>query len=124
ALPVPSESGRARGRGRSPPHRRGDPLMKKGMKIGIGVGAVVAVIAISTIAAQSRSGSGAAVRTEGVERRDLVATVNASGWIRPHRRVEVQADIMGRIIELNVKEGDRVSRGQVLLRIDPAQYEA
>jgi HlyD family secretion protein len=50
--------------------------------------------------------------------------VTASGWIRPNRRVEVQADIMGRVIELNVKEGNTVQRGQVLLRIDPTQFEA
>jgi HlyD family secretion protein len=59
-----------------------------------------------------------------VERRDLVAIVNGSGWIRAHRRVEVQADIMGRIVELNVREGQSVRKGEVLLRIDPTQYEA
>ena len=98
--------------------------MKKGTKIGIGVGAVLAIVAVSAIAT-SRGDSGAvAVRTEAVSTRDLVATVTASGWIRPHRRVEVQADIMGRIIELNVEEGNVVQRGQVLLRIDPTQFTA
>jgi HlyD family secretion protein len=98
--------------------------MKKRMKIGIGLTAVVAVVAISAIATSNRDSGGVSVRVEGVTQRDLVATVNASGWIRPHRRVDVQADVMGRIIELNVKEGQRVTRGQVLLRIDPAQSEA
>lgn len=98
--------------------------MKKGMKIGIGVAAVVGVAAVSMIAASRGDSGGASVRVEAVTTRDLVATVNASGWIRPHRRVEVQADIMGRIIELNVKEGNVVQRGQVLLRIDPTQFEA
>lgn len=98
--------------------------MKKGMKVGIGVGVVVGVAALSMIAAQRSGGDGASVRIEAVATRDLVATVTASGWIRPHRRVEVQADIMGRIIELNVKEGDIVQRGQILLRIDPTQFEA
>jgi HlyD family secretion protein len=98
--------------------------MKKGMKIGIGVAVVVGVAAISTIAATRGDGSAANVRMEAVTTRDLVATVTASGWIRPHRRVEVQADIMGRIIELNVAEGNVVQRGQVLLRIDPTQFEA
>jgi HlyD family secretion protein len=64
------------------------------------------------------------VRIDAVAARDLVATVTASGWVRPYRRVDVQADIMGRIIQLNVEEGQRVQRGQVLLRIDPTQYEA
>jgi HlyD family secretion protein len=98
--------------------------MKKGMKIGIGVAAVVGVVAISMMAASKGDSGSASVRTEAVATRDLVATVTASGWIRPHRRVEVQADIMGRIIELNIKEGDVVQRSQVLLRIDPTQYEA
>ena len=98
--------------------------MKKGMKIGIGIAAIVGVVAVSMVAASRADSGGAMVRMEPVATRDLVATVTASGWIRPHRRVEVQADIMGRIIELNVKEGDVVQRGQVLLRIDPTQFEA
>jgi HlyD family secretion protein len=98
--------------------------MKKRMKIGIALTAVIAVVSVSAVAANKRGSSGVIVRVEAVAKRDLVATVNASGWIRPHRRVDVQADVMGRIIELNVKEGQRVTRGQVLLRIDPAQSEA
>jgi HlyD family secretion protein len=98
--------------------------MKKRTKIGIGVTAIIAVISVSAIATTKRTGGGTAVRVEAVTTRDLVATVTANGWIRPHRRVDVQADLMGRIIELNVKEGETVRRGQVLLRIDPTQYEA
>jgi HlyD family secretion protein len=98
--------------------------MKKGTKIGIAATAIIAVVGISAVAASNRAGGGVSVRIEEVAARDLVATVNASGWIRPHRRVDVQADIMGRVIELNVKEGHTVQRGQVLLRIDPTQYEA
>ncbi|CAN5833912.1 efflux RND transporter periplasmic adaptor subunit [soil metagenome] len=98
--------------------------MKKHTKIGIGITAVLAVVVISVVAAANRGSGGVTVRVEAVTTRDLVATVNASGWIRPHRRVDVQSDVMGRIMELNVKEGQRVTRGQVLLRIDPAQPEA
>lgn len=98
--------------------------MKKRTKIGIGVTAIIAVVGISAIATMNRGGNALSVRTEAVATRDLVSTVTANGWIRPHRRVDVQADVMGRITELNVKEGQRVTRGQVLLRIDPAQLEA
>ena len=38
-----------------------------------------------------------AVRMETVTRQDLVGVVSASGWIQPHRKVDVQADLMGRI---------------------------
>jgi HlyD family secretion protein len=98
--------------------------MTKRTKIGIGVTAVIAVVSVSAIAASNRGGGGVSVRTEAVATRDLVSTVTANGWIRPHRRVDVQADVMGRITQLNVKEGQRVTRGQILLRIDPAQLEA
>src|SRR5690606_674175 len=54
----------------------------------------------------------------------LVASVTASGWIRATRKVDVQSDILGRITELAVEEGDSVVAGQLLLRIDPTQYEA
>jgi HlyD family secretion protein len=98
--------------------------MKKRTKIIIGVTAVVAIVAVSALAASNRGGGGVSVRTEAVAARDLVSTVTANGWIRPHRRVDVQSDVMGRITELNVKEGQLVTRGQVLLRIDPAQMVA
>jgi HlyD family secretion protein len=97
--------------------------MKKGAKIGIGVVVLGAIVTLSVIASR-RNEPPTMVKIEPVSTRDLVATVNASGWIRPNRRVDVQADIMGRITELNVQEGEAVRKGQVLLRIDPTQYEA
>lgn len=98
--------------------------MKKKTKIILGLSALVVVGAIGAGAAATRSGGGTAVRLEPVAERDLVAVVSASGWIRPHKKVDVQADVMGRIVELNVREGDNVTKGQVLLRIDPTQYQA
>lgn len=98
--------------------------MKRRTKIGLGIAGLVAVVAIAVAAAASRRGAGLEVRLETAQTRDLESVVNASGWVRPHRKVDVQSDIMGRITELHVKEGDRVEQGQILLRIDPAEYEA
>jgi HlyD family secretion protein len=64
------------------------------------------------------------VRMEQVGRRDLVAAVTASGKIDAKTSVDVSADITGRIIKIAVKEGDIVHRGQFILQIDPAQYQA
>jgi HlyD family secretion protein len=61
---------------------------------------------------------------EAVGERDLVATVTVSGNVRARRAVDISADVMGRIIELNVEEGDDVEAGEILLRIDPTQLEA
>ncbi len=67
---------------------------------------------------------GVEVRLEEVASRDLVATVTVSGNVRARRAVDISADVMGRIIDLNVDEGDDVSEGMTLLRIDPSQPEA
>ncbi len=97
--------------------------MKRRTKVGLVVGAVVLVGIIGALAAGGGE-RGVEVRVEAVQPRDLVATVTGNGWIRPHLAVEIQADIMGRITDLWVREGDSVTRGQELLRIDPTQYEA
>ena len=98
--------------------------MTKRTKMIVGVLSLVVVAGIGVGAAATRDDKGQEVKLEAVQERDLVAIVSASGWIRPHKKVDVQADIMGRIVELNVAEGNAVSRGQVLMRIDPTQYQA
>ena len=97
--------------------------MKKGVKIGIAVAVIGGIAAFSAFTASKRD-SGLMVRIEPIAKRDIFSSVNASGWVRPHRRVDVQGDIMGRIVQLNVREGQTVTKGQILLRIDPTQYEA
>src|SRR6185437_8626288 len=64
------------------------------------------------------------VKLERVARRDLVSAVTASGKIEAKTSVDVSADITGRIIKLAVREGDLVKKGQFLIQIDPAQYQA
>jgi HlyD family secretion protein len=60
-----------------------------------------------------------AVTVETIRTRDLNAVVSASGKIQPKRLVNVSADTPGRVVDLAVNEGDRVTRGQFLLQIDP-----
>jgi HlyD family secretion protein len=59
------------------------------------------------------------VTTETIKTRDLEAVVSASGKIQPKRLVNISADTAGRVVNLAVNEGDRVTRGQFLLQIDP-----
>lgn len=97
--------------------------MSKGMKWGLGIVAVAAVVGV--VAARARGGDKATeVRMETVQKRDLVASVTASGQVQPVTKVDVASDISGRIVRLAVKEGQIVKRGQFLLEIDPAQYQA
>ena len=93
-------------------------------KIIIGVGLLVAVGGLAGVAVAKRGPNGAVVRTEQVARRDLVAVVTASGKIEPKRKVDISADISGRVIQVAVEEGQWVDKGALLLRIDPSQYQS
>lgn len=92
-------------------------------KLMIGAGGALALVVLIALNA-SRAESATSVRLEAVEHRSLVSTVTASGKIEPTRKVDISADITGRIIELPVEEGDWVQRSDLLVRIDPSQYEA
>lgn len=54
-----------------------------------------------------------------VRRGSLVESASASGKVEPHVQVEVKSRSSGEIIEVRVAEGDRVSVGDVLFRLDP-----
>ncbi len=89
------------------------------------IGIIALIVVGGVIASQASGGDrSTAVRIDEVESRDLVAIVTASGKIEPQLSVDIASDITGRIINLPVDEGDIVRRGQLLLRIDPTQFEA
>ncbi len=71
----------------------------------------------------SRSGNaGVVVETTKVAPVDtLQSFVTASGEIVATRYADIGSAVMGRLVELVVKEGDAVKAGQVLARIDPVQ---
>jgi HlyD family secretion protein len=99
--------------------------MSRRMKVGLVV-AIVVLAAAGVVAFRINRSKNAAteVRLEQVSRRDLVSAVTASGKIEAKTSVDISADITGRIIDIAVREGDMVKRGQFLLQIDPAQYQA
>src|SRR5437660_7424323 len=98
--------------------------MKKRTKWTVAGAIGLAIVIIGVTSAMKGRNKATEVRIEKVQKRDLVASVTASGQVRPHTKVDVAADISGRIVRLAVKEGQMVSRGQFLLEIDPAQYQA
>lgn len=83
-----------------------------------------AVIGGGIAAATGRGPKPVEVRIDTVQKRDLVASVTASGQIQPRTKVDLAADITGKIVRLAVKEGDVVTTGQFLLQIDPQQFTA
>jgi HlyD family secretion protein len=98
--------------------------MSKRKKWGLIGAGVLAVVLIGGTTAAKKRNKATEVRIEPVQRRDLVASVSASGQVQPQTKVDLSADITGRIVRLAVKEGDVVTKGQFLLEIDPSQYKA
>src|SRR5467141_3996982 len=98
--------------------------MSKRNKLLVGAGAAVLIVGLVVISAGARRDRGAEVRFEKASRRDLVAAVTASGKIQPKKKVDISADITGRITKIAVREGDLVTKGQFLLQIDPTIYQA
>lgn len=58
-----------------------------------------------------------------VEREALVIEVVDTGKVQPGERVEIKSKVAGQVISVEVIEGASVRRGQVMLRLDPTDYE-
>lgn len=98
--------------------------MRKKILIAVGVVAVIAIIVTASLR-QATRGRGVKVYMEDVELRSrLVATVEASGEVRPRVEVNISSQVPGQIVELRVEEGDRVEAGQVLVQLDPERYRS
>jgi HlyD family secretion protein len=62
------------------------------------------------------------VAVENVDKRSITETITANGKIQPEKEVKISPDVSGEIVELTIKEGDQVEKGQLLLRIRPDTY--
>ena len=98
--------------------------MDRKTKIIVGVLVVLVLGTAAAIQANRGRTRGIEVRTEEVELRDLVEVVTASGNIRARRTVDVSSDVSAKVAELLIDEGENVVRGQLLLRLEPDQYQA
>jgi HlyD family secretion protein len=91
------------------------------------LGAVAAIAVIGGIVGANvvrEKRSRTEVETGKVETHDLVQVVTASGEVRPKRYVNVGPNVSGRIVDLRVREGDTVEKGQILAKIESERYEA
>jgi HlyD family secretion protein len=98
--------------------------MRRRTKIIIGV--VVLVIGGLLVAGfASRRGKDVTPVTFGkVQRQDLTSKVSANGRIDAKRKVDLSANVMGQVVNLAVREGDVVKKGDFLLQIDQKQLAA
>ena len=99
-------------------------LSRKG-KIVIGVSAAVLLLIIivgSIFATRSDTPEVTIVKVE--TRKELRSTVTSSGEVRPIQFMNLTSEVQGRIEEIYVKEGDHVTKGQPLVRLDPNQLQS
>lgn len=98
--------------------------MKTWKKVAIGVGVVVVAGGVVLFSVKRSSASQVAVQTSKVARQDLTSQVTASGEIRPRTYSNVLGEGFGKITDIFVKEGDKVKRGDVLMRLENIQPTA
>lgn len=90
----------------------------------IGVGALVVAGAGLAFSSRGRDQGKVEVETAPVEARQIIQTVDATGRIQPVTQVNISADVSAKITRLEVKEGDWVEKGQLLLELDRERYLA
>ena len=88
--------------------------------ISIGVVLIVSIVSIRSCG----KGNEIEVSVEQPQKREIVETVSGNGKIQPEVEVKITSDVSGEIIEMYVKEGDRVKKGDLLCRIKPDIYES
>lgn len=96
---------------------------KKKLFIFGGIGLLVLILLIIAFAGGSKEEI-IQVQTEKVAKRTITQKVTATGKINPEFKVVITPEVTGEIVELPVKEGDRVKKGQLLIRIKGDQYQA
>jgi len=89
----------------------------------LGVGGVVVAGGLAYANMGLNRPTGTAVTVEKIDARDLESIVSASGKIQPKRSVNISAETMGKVMNLHVREGDLVTKGQLLLQIDSKNLE-
>lgn len=98
--------------------------MSTRIKAAIGI-AVVAILAVVIWASVARKDKNLVrVTTAKVGKVPLVSTVSCNGRVRAKTKVDISSQVMGQIVTLAVVEGDKVKKGDLLLQIDKAQYDA
>jgi HlyD family secretion protein len=99
-------------------------LSRKGkIVIGASAGLILLIIVVGSIFA-TRSDTPEVTVVKVATRPELRSTVTSSGEVRPIQFMNLTSEVQGRIEEIYVKEGDHVTKGQPLVRLDPNQLQS
>lgn len=90
----------------------------------IAVALVAVAITLKSTGVIESGTKGIEVQTEQVMYADIVETVTASGKIQPEREIKIAPEVSGEIIALPIQEGEKVKKGDLLVKINPDVYES
>jgi len=100
-------------------------MVKSKKKIIIGSIVILVIgVMIILISTRNNGNQGIEVETAKVERHKIVETVTATGRIQPKTKVKISADVAAKITGLNVKEGEWVEKGKLLVQLDRERFLA
>ncbi|PWK73758.1 HlyD family secretion protein [Mucilaginibacter oryzae] len=85
----------------------------------IGLGALIVLLIVAKVTGLIGKPALTQVAVEKAETRMINETVSASGKIKPHVEVKISPEVSGEVVELPIKEGDVVKKGQLLCKIRP-----
>jgi HlyD family secretion protein len=101
----------------------GKKVKSRKKMIWIAIGAVIALLILKSVVCGKKD-PGITVQTDKAVRRNITQLVSATGVINPVYQVAITPEVTGEIVELPVKEGERVKKNQLLIRIKPDSYIA
>ncbi|MEO8649587.1 MAG: efflux RND transporter periplasmic adaptor subunit, partial [Acidobacteriota bacterium] len=96
---------------------------KKKIIIAATAGVLLLIIVVASILA-TRKDTPEVTVVKLETRPELRSTVTSSGEIRPIQFMNLTSEVQGRIEEIYVKEGQKVNKGDILVRLDPNQFES
>ena len=98
--------------------------MTKQRKLIVVLAIIGGLVLLVVIAKLGRRDSGVQVETSQVEARTIRSSILASGELQYKDPVELKPEVIGKISAIPVVEGQRVHKGQVVLRLDPVLFQA
>lgn len=93
-------------------------------KLIIGLVVAISLLLIAAVYKSKNKPKGEGVTVEKIEKRTIIEQVSASGKVFPETEVKISSDVSGEIVSLLVEEGDSVTSGQLLAKIDPDVYQS
>ena len=85
---------------------------------------LIVVTAAAVLLLGSKKEPVISVQVEKVKRHTITQVVTATGKIQPEVLVKISPEVSGEIVSLPVKEGQRVKKGELLMKIKPDVYVA